>query len=121
MIKLSNLKQTDMVYVIPSDDMNSGVVSVKEILQDINSYKSSFLYIAVKHHASLDAEDMLNDAIENECYDNMYEDWDKDINADITKEDIEDIQKILDRILARSENIAYAAGAPIEIDGEGKC
>lgn len=117
MVRLSDLKPTDEVYIV--SDSFSGVAPVSEILEDINSYKSSSLYVAVKHHASLDAKDMLNDAIENECYDNMYEDWDKDIKADITKEDIADIQKVLDRILSRSANIAYEAGAPIKI-GEGE-
>lgn len=46
------------------------------------------------------------------------EDWDNSISSDVTKEDIEDLQKIFDRILARnpSLNIAYEPDKLIEID-----
>ena len=121
MVKLSDLKPTDKVFVeVPCRIVDEFVeiTTVEEILENIDSYKALRLYVAViEHKASLDAKGMLNDAIEYEA-DNMYEDWDERIKEDITGEDIEDIQKVLDRILARSENIAYIAGEEIEIEGD---
>ena len=50
---------------------------------------------------------------------NMYEDWDIEIKQDITKEDIKDIQVVLDRILSRSDNISYIEKEQVKIDMEG--
>ena len=92
--------------------------TVEDILADIDSYRNEEIYTTTEHHASFDAESIIDSAIENEYENGMYEDWDDSIKADITKADIEDLQKIFDRILARnpSSNIAYEADKLIEID-----
>lgn len=47
----------------------------------------------------------------------MYEEWDENIRTDITEEDKEKIQAILDDIFSRNKekNIAYYQGQEIDI------
>lgn len=113
-VKISTLPKDTIVYV----DGNSNIVTVAEILEDIKYYKEKELYTTTVRHASFDAEDIIENAIEIEYCDGMYEDWDDSIRADITKEDIEEMQAIFNRILARNpeQNIAYESDKPIEID-----
>ncbi|WP_321833464.1 hypothetical protein [Clostridium butyricum] len=113
-VKLSTLSKDTVVWI-------EGVFhteTVEDILADIDSYRNEEIYTTTEHHASFDAESIIDSAIENEYENGMYEDWDDSIKADITKADIEDLQKIFDRILARnpSSNIAYEADKLIEID-----
>ena len=112
-IKISELPLDTIVLVGCSSTINT----VADILDDLNYYKGKSIYTTTPRHASFDADSILDHIIENES-DNMYEDWDVNIGADIQKEDIEDLQIILDRILARSpgQNICYEQNKLIEID-----
>lgn len=113
MIKLSELKDNEMLIV----DMGSygHVISKEDYLNEIEEHQGCKVYTSNKYKASIDAYDMLESDIECEA-DNMYEDWDIEIKQDIMKEDIEDMQKILDRILSRSDNISYTEKEQVEID-----
>ena len=113
-IKLSTLSQNTMIYV--EDDI--AVRTVKEILEDIENYRNKKLYTTKKYNASFNAEEVIEEAIENEYNNGMYEGWDDNILIDVSEKDIKDIQAVLDRILARSpeQNIAYLAHKLIEID-----
>lgn len=113
-LKLSTLSKETIVFI-------KGVVhvqTVEDILEDIDSYRNEEIYTTKEHHASFDAESIIETAIEDEYNNGMYEDWIDSIREDVTKEDIDDLQKIFDRILARSpsSNIAYEADELIEID-----
>lgn len=114
MIKLLSLPEGTMLAI--GDDAIK-VVSKKDYLTD-RSYYPGEVCIAESYTACLDAESILENAIENEGCDNMYEDWTQNIWSDITKDDIADIQAILNRILARdpSSNIAWHSGEAVEID-----
>lgn len=113
MVKLSELKDHEMLIV----DMGScgNVMSKEDYLNEIEEYRGCKVYTSNKYKASIDALDMIESAIERE-YQNMYEDWDIEIRQDTTKEDIEDIQIVLDRILSRSDNISYTEKEQVEID-----
>ena len=113
MIKLSKLKDDEMLIV----DMGSygHVISKEDYLNEIEEYRGCKVYTSNKYKASIDALDMIESAIERE-YQNMYEDWDIEIRQDTSKEDIEDIQIVLDRILSRSDNISYTEKEQVEID-----
>lgn len=113
-IKLSTLSEDDNVIV----DGEYFIKTVSEILEEIEGYKDRDLYTVVKHPASFNAKDIIEDAIETEYNNGMYEDWDDFIRAEVTDEDINDIQKILDRILSRNPNanIAYQPYKLIEVD-----
>lgn len=113
-IKLSTLSEDDNVIV----DGEYFIKTVSEILEEIEGYKDRDLYTVVKHPASFNAKDIIEDAIETEYNNGMYEDWDVHMGANVTEEDINDIQKILDRILLRNPiiNIAYQPNKLIEVD-----
>lgn len=113
MVKLSELKDDEMLIV----DMGSygQVISKEDYLNEIEEHRGYKVYTSNKYKASIDALDMIESAIERE-YQNMYEDWDIEIRQDTTKEDIEDIQIVLDRILSRSDNISYTEKEQVEID-----
>lgn len=113
-VKLSTLPKDTIILI-------EGVFhtqTVEDILSDIDSYRNEKIYTTNEHHASFDAESIIDDAIEYEYNNGMYEDWYDSIRADITEDDIKDLQKIFDRILARnpSSNIAYETDKLIEID-----
>lgn len=113
-VKLSTLSKDTIVIV----DGNSNINTVEDIFKDIEGYKNKEVYTTTPHHACFDAESIMDSVIEDEYCNSMYEDWDDNIKGDITKEDIEDLQKIFDRILARnpSQNISYDSDKLIEID-----
>lgn len=113
-IKLSTLSEDDNVIV----DGEYFIKTVSEILEEIEYYKDKDLYTVVKHYVSFNAKDIIEDAIETEYINGMYEDWDVHMRANVTEEDINDIQKILDRILLRNPiiNIAYQPNKLIEVD-----
>lgn len=114
MIKLSELK--DDVKVIHEN--SATVYTVKDVKDDLQYWKDEGVkfYTTSEYQASIDAKSMLESAIECE-YDNMYEDWDQNIWNDITDEDIEKLQFILDDILNRDKenNIAYHEDKQIDI------
>lgn len=113
-IKLSTLPLEAIVMKSGSE----AIMTVADVLESLSDYIESAIYTTKPYHASFDAESILDNAIENEACDGMYEDWDDRIKSDITKEDIDEFQAILDRILARSPeaNISYCEDKPIEID-----
>lgn len=125
MKKLSELKDTDKVIVNNEiimtkseliDEIVLGMLGGLSMFNRIDSIKT--IYSAKEtYRARLDARDMLEQAIENEA-DNMYEDWEDYIWADIERGDIKDIQLILDDIMSRNTqcNIAYEADEELELD-----
>lgn len=127
MKKLSELKDTDKVIVNNEiimtkseliDEIVLGMLGGLSMFNRIDSIKT--IYSAKEtYRARLDAGDMLEQAIENEA-DNMYEDWEDYIWADIERGDIKDIQLILDDIMSRNTqcNIAYEADEELELDLE---
>lgn len=126
MIKLSELKDEDMISVCSSNNYNGDLISKADLLDDLEYYinKSNEddkfeIYSTTKYYANINAKDMLESAIENE-YQSMYEDWDESISNDVEEQDIKDIQIVLDRILARnlSSNISYENDQLIEFDIE---
>lgn len=115
MIKLSELENNSKVI-----DENLNVYEVEDIKNDLKYFKDKEkkLFTTREYHANIDAGDMLNNAIE-ELYENeMYKDWNEAIKADITEEDIEKIQKVLDDIFSRAEeqNISYYQDKEVMID-----
>ena len=127
MKKLSELKDTDKVIVNNEiimtkseliDEIVLGMSGGLSMFNRIDSIKT--IYSAKEtYRARLDAGDMLEQAIENEA-DNMYEDWEDYIWADIERGDVTDIQLILDDIMSRNTqcNIAYEADEELELDLE---
>ena len=125
MKKLSELKDTDKVIVNNEiimtkseliDEITLGMLGGLSMFNRIDSIKT--IYSAKEtYRARLDAGDMLKQAIENEA-DNMYEDWEDYIWADIERGDIKDIQLILDDIMSRDPqgNITYEADEELELD-----
>ena len=125
MKKLSELKDTDKVIINNEiimtkseliDEIVLGMSGGLSMFNRIDSIKT--IYSAKEtYRARLDAGDMLEQAIENEA-DNMYEDWEDYIWADIERGDIKDIQLILDDIMSRDPqgNIAYEADEELELD-----
>lgn len=114
MIKLSEL-QNDVKVM----DENSNVYDVEDVKEDLQYFKDKNIYTTTEYQANINAKEMLGSAIEDE-YQNMYEDWDERISDDITDEDIEKIQAILDDIFSRNktQNIAYYQDKEIEVDYE---
>ncbi len=112
-IKLSEL-QLDR-KIMNEDTLE--ILTVEDVLNDLEYYKSKKLYTAEPYYASFDADSILDHIIENEA-DNMYEDWDNSIKVDITTEDVAELQAVLNKILARSpsSNISYSCSLEIEFD-----
>jgi hypothetical protein len=113
-VKLSELSKDTIVLAYG----NSNINTVQDILEDLEGFKNKAIYTTKEYKASFDAKNIIDDAIENEYNNGMYEDWDDSIKADVTEEDITDLQNIFDRILSRnpSSNIAYDSDKLIEID-----
>lgn len=109
-LKLSELKKDDMLLVGECD-----VLSKEDFLKEIQEHEGKEIYTTTEYKANIDARSMLDSAIECEA-DNMYEEWDCDILNDITETDISELQKILDKILSRSNNTTYMADKKVEID-----
>lgn len=116
MVKLSELdKDTKVIY-------GETVYSVEDVRNDLAYFtedEERKLYTTTEYHAHIDAAALIDTAIEDEnCSGNMYEDWDEKIKFDITDEDIQKIQAILDDILSRDteQNTTYYEGKEIEID-----
>ncbi|MGL6184755.1 MAG: GTP-binding protein [Clostridium chrysemydis] len=113
--KLSELKDEDMLIVNGYD-----VVSKEDFLNDFQFYKNNTerVYTTTQYKAHIDAKDMLEDALEREYENNMYEGWFDNIVNDATEDDIKELQKIVDRILSRNEssNICYIEDEIVEVD-----
>ncbi len=115
MIKLSELKNEDKII-----DENSNIYTVEEVKNDLRYFtdREKKLYTTTEYHASIDARTVLENSFESEYENNMYEDWIDSILGDITDEDVEKVQIVIDGILSRnkSQNIAYYEGERIVID-----
>lgn len=113
-VKISTLSEDEILLI----DGYTSIVTVEDILGDLDGYKGKEIYTTKPHYASFDAESIIDNVIEDELNNGMYEDWDENVKLDITKEDIADLQKVFDRILARnpSQNISYESQKLIEID-----
>lgn len=115
LIKLSELKNDVIVM-----DENLNTYTVEEVKNDLQHFKdeNKKLYTTTEYHAHIEARGMLEDAIECEYCNEMYEDWDERILDDITDDDVEKIQDILDEILSRNkeQNTSYFQDKEIEID-----
>lgn len=109
-VKLSELND-DVMLLVGEDNVMSKDDFVKEIQEHIGEK----VYTTIEYKANIDAEDMLDSAIECESQ-NMYEDWDYEIWREINEVDIQQLQRILDKILSRSKNISYIADKKVEID-----
>lgn len=112
-VKLSTLSKDEIVIIDGDDTVNT----VEDILGDIDFFKEEDVYTTIPHNALFDSKYIIDNAIEDE-YQDMYEGWYESIKADVTKEDIKEIQVIFDRILARNptQNIAYSQDKLIEFD-----
>ncbi|NLJ82316.1 MAG: GTP-binding protein, partial [Bacteroidales bacterium] len=83
-------------------DENSNVYTVEEVKNDLKYFaKGKKLYTTIVYHASIDARTVLEDSFESEYENNMYEDWIDFIINDITDEDVEKVQAVIDEILSR--------------------
>ena len=118
MIKLSELKDDEMLLV------NNILMSKADFLQvkDTDTYKSEKLEIYTTKpycEARFYAKQMLDYAISELSF-NMYPNWQDSINRDITDEDINDIQIVLDKIINKNKerNISYQSDVEVEIDIE---
>ena len=121
-MKLSELKNDDVISVSYKGSYGEKVMTVgtfKDEYEQEYKYETALeIYSTTVVNAHLDAKYMLENEIDNVYNDNMYEDWDDAILGDVEEKDIEEIQIVLDRILARSpeQNKAYLIDKPIEID-----
>ncbi|MCD3252351.1 hypothetical protein [Clostridium botulinum] len=113
-VKLSTLSKDAIIYVEDEERIRT----VEEVLKDLEDYKSKELYTTKKHYASFNAKEIIEEAVEEVYCNGMYEDWNDNILGDVVKEDIKEIQIVLNRILARNpeQNIAYQTDKLIEID-----
>lgn len=113
-VKLSTLPLDTIVLV----DGDSTVTTVEDVIEYPDEYSGREIYTTKPYYASFNADELIESAIEQEYNNGMYEDWDERIRADVTQEDIDDIQKIFDRILSRNPhlNISYEAHQTIEKD-----
>lgn len=109
-IKLSDLKNDEMLLV-----GENYVISKEDFVKEIEEYRDKEVYTTTEYRAGIDAKYMLENAIDCEA-DNMYEDWETDIWDDITQEDIDELQRIVNRILSGSRNVCYVAYKRVEID-----
>ncbi len=109
-IKLSELKNDEMLLV--GENL---VIEKEDFVKEIEEHGGKEVYTTTEYRASINAKDMLESAIDCEAS-NMYEDWEYDIWEDISEEDINELQNILNRILNGSRNISYISDKKIEID-----
>ncbi|MDZ4994449.1 GTP-binding protein [Clostridium perfringens] len=118
--KLSELKNEDML-IIKNTGSEDIVLSKNELVENLDHYRKisdnleENIYTTIQYKANIQAWDMLEIAIDNES-ENMYECWDFDIKRAITDEDIEEIQKVIDRILSKGSNICYIENEKVEFD-----
>lgn len=110
-IKLSELKDNDMIFVGDED-----VMSKSDYMEYIDEYKEFSICEAIPYKASINAKKMIESALENEYENNMYDGWFFDVIEDVTEDDIKELQIIVDGILNRSQNISYHEGEDIIID-----
>lgn len=113
--KLSELDMQTVLWV--EDKYGETILTKEELLEelDIIRQEGKKVYTTFEYEANINAQYVIEDAIEQE-YQNMYEDWDLETMGDVTNEDIEDMQKIFDRILNRGNRKSYSTSDLVEID-----
>lgn len=116
-VKLSELDNKEMLLVGENVTDKEDFIADFEYFKDVTHDIKNNVYTTTTYTAYIDAKQMLEDAIEREA-DSMHESWEQDILNEITEQDIEDIQIIIDRILKRNEscNICYQADKQVELD-----
>ena len=107
-IKLSELKNNEMLLV--GENL---VIDKEDFVKEIENHRGKEVYTTTEYRPSINAKEMLEDAIECEA-DNMYEDWEEDIWNDIDEEDIKELQNVVDKIL--KGHISYIPDKRVEID-----
>lgn len=115
MVKLSELGMDDKLLI--EGKYGDSIMSKSEVLEDLGYIKEQGkkIYTTYEYKANINAKWVLHGAIEDE-YQNMYEDWDDQAIRAIGKEDVEQFQQILDRILDRTNRISYGISDMVEID-----
>lgn len=113
-VKLSTLSSDQNLMVSGEED----VISVSEILENLDNYKDKEIYTAESHRAGIDAIEVMDNIIENIHCNGMYDGWDELIIKDITNEDVEKLQTLFDDILSRrpGQNTSYTEDKLIIID-----
>lgn len=102
-MKLSELKDKD--YIIVNGD---NMLTKEDILEDSEYYKDKEMYAAKKEYIGIDVRNMLECEFEHiEDSGDSYEGWYDDICEEITDQDIEDIEKVIHRILNRDPKKSY--------------
>lgn len=116
-VKLSELSNKEMLLVGDNVTDKEDFIKDFEYFKDVTHDIENNVYTTTTYTAYIDAKQMLEDAIEREA-DNMHESWDQDMLNEITEQDIEDIQIIIDRILRRNGNynICYQSDKQVELD-----
>ena len=112
-MKLSELKDTDIILVI-------NIISYNEYLTTVAEFKGEYphqyiedkqleIYSTKTVYANFKAKAMLKGTIKH---------WNKEVWNNIIEQDINDIQAILDKIVARnpSDYVAYQMDELLEID-----
>lgn len=115
MVKLSELNMEDMLYI--EGEYGDSIMTKTEVLDELDYIKQEGkkIYTTHEYEAKVNAKYVIDWAIEDE-YQNMHEDWDLEAMREVTEEDIEDIQKVFDRILDRTNRVSYYADKEVEID-----
>ena len=110
-VKLSELKDDEIIM----NDMKQ-TYTVKEVRND-PSICNNKLYTTREYEAHIDARSMLESALESE-WGNMYEDWYERVLDDITSDDVDKIQEIIDNMLSRNEeqNTSYWQMYKIDVE-----
>ena len=115
---MKKLSELDMQTVLWVEDSSYVLIITKaEVLEDLDNIKQEGkkVYTTFEYEANINAQYVIEGAIEQEGQ-YMYEDWDLETMGDVTNEDIEDMQKIFDRILNRGNRKSYSTSDIVEID-----
>lgn len=115
-IKLSELDKGTKVI-----DENYNVYTVEDVLTDLKYFKDKekSIYTTTEYRLKIDAMAVLENTFTDEYEKgDMYEGWLDYICNDITGEDVQEVQSVIDSILSRSPdtNVAYYRGTRVRID-----
>lgn len=116
-VKLSELNNKEMLFIGDTVTTKEDFLGDFEYFKNVTKDIQNEVYTTTIYTAYMDARQMLESAIEREA-EHMHESWSYDIVNDITEQDIEDIQLVIDRILKRNEdcNICYQSDRQVELD-----
>lgn len=119
-VKLSELRNDEKLL------FGDSLITKEDILDNLDYYREKVVNIGrwpyslnttETYHATLDAKAILSHAIEEESY-NMYEGWDTGILKNLTEEDIQELQAVLNKILNKNTkpNYSYQEDKEVEFD-----